>query len=321
MDITKPKLSTEEQVQHLVAKGVKFTVVSEEDATNYLRQNNNYFKLTAYRKNFPKHYGGSSNGKYHNLEFAQLQDLAIIDMRLRYLLMHMALDIEHYTKVLIIQLIENAQGEDGYSIVAAFTSSLDPESEKRLKDEIRRNKTNAYCGGIVQKHDNNYPVWAFVEIIPFARLVNFCWFCSDRLGHRRLRKLHFLLLPIRAVRNAAAHNNCILNDLSSSGSNTEKTEAADQEVTRALGLVGTISRDTISSKMRNIRIQQVVTLLYVHKALVSSLGVRSNRNKEINDFTKRMLRNLDYYKDNDTITSTFIFLQRIVDNWFPVDVQ
>lgn len=119
----KPKLSVEEQVAHLRQKGVKFEIISEEGALEYLSKNNNYFKLTAYRKTFLKHNGGKDDGKYINLEFAYLKDLAIIDMRLRYALLHLALDIEHYAKVRLIQLIEN-RDEDGYTIVNDFIESL-----------------------------------------------------------------------------------------------------------------------------------------------------------------------------------------------------
>ena len=50
MDITKPKLSLDGQIEHLKEKGVRFNIMNETEAKEYLTQNNNYFKLTAYRK-------------------------------------------------------------------------------------------------------------------------------------------------------------------------------------------------------------------------------------------------------------------------------
>jgi hypothetical protein len=50
----KPILGTDGQIRHLQSKGVKFNIMTVEEATEYLNKNNNYFKLTAYRKNFPK---------------------------------------------------------------------------------------------------------------------------------------------------------------------------------------------------------------------------------------------------------------------------
>lgn len=50
----KPKLSYPEQVQHLEQKGVSFALMSKRQALIYLRDNNNFFKLSSYRKNFNK---------------------------------------------------------------------------------------------------------------------------------------------------------------------------------------------------------------------------------------------------------------------------
>ena len=66
MLITKPKLSLEGQIEHLKEKGVLFNIMDEESAKEYLTQHNNYFKLTAYRKNYDKHPDGENKGKYIN---------------------------------------------------------------------------------------------------------------------------------------------------------------------------------------------------------------------------------------------------------------
>ena len=67
MTIKKPKLSLDEQIEHLKDKGILFNIMDGSDAKKYLEQNNNYFKLTAYRKNYNKHPDGKNKGKYINL--------------------------------------------------------------------------------------------------------------------------------------------------------------------------------------------------------------------------------------------------------------
>ena len=49
---SKPMLNLNEQINHLKNKGIKFELISEVDAKNYLKENSNYFKLTSYRKKF-----------------------------------------------------------------------------------------------------------------------------------------------------------------------------------------------------------------------------------------------------------------------------
>ena len=79
--LEKPMLDTDGQIDHLIKKGVSFRYMSESDARVYLEQNNNYFRLRAYRKNFDKHPDGINKGKYIDLDFAMLVDLSVIDMR------------------------------------------------------------------------------------------------------------------------------------------------------------------------------------------------------------------------------------------------
>ena len=84
MENDKPRLSLDEQIQHLKDKGILFNIMDEESAKQYLKYNNNYYKLTSFRKNYDKHPGGENKGKYIRLEFSYLVDMSIIDMRLRY---------------------------------------------------------------------------------------------------------------------------------------------------------------------------------------------------------------------------------------------
>ena len=90
----RPKLKVSEQIERLASRSVRFDVISREDAKEALCKTNNYFKLTAYRKSFDL----DDDGKYIDLDFAYLKDLSKIDMYLRYCLLEMSLDIEHFGK-------------------------------------------------------------------------------------------------------------------------------------------------------------------------------------------------------------------------------
>lgn len=229
MNITKPKLSLDGQIEHLKENGVRFNIMNETEAKEYLAQNNNYFKLTAYRKNYAKHPAGENKDKYINLEFAYLVDIAVIDMQLRYRIVHMALDIEHHTKLQLLRKMDE-HNEDGYQIVQDYLGSLSENQKKICDGEINRNKGNIYCGDIVDKYFGAYPIWAFVEIIPFGRLVSFYDFCADRFSDRDMKDNYYRLLTCKEIRNASAHSNCILNDLRA-GTAVHSTNSA---VTKAL---------------------------------------------------------------------------------------
>lgn len=312
----KPILDTEGQISHLKSKGVKFEIMSDEDARDYLNQNNNYFKLRAYRKNFPKHPDGELKGKYIDLDFAMLKDLAIIDMRLRYTLIHMALDVEHFAKVRLLKAIEKSN-EDGYSIVDNYMMDIFENDSKNgthryqvLEQELNRNRGNPYCGGIISRYDGYYPIWAFVEIIPLGAFIDFYGYCARRLGDKKLIDEFYLLNSIKKIRNAAAHSNCIIHDM---GENNNRCKT-NYKVIQSLN---SISSTTRKKRLKNERMQQIVTLLYTHTVLVTSSGVHDYERTCLKEVVNRMYKHIDYYANNELITKNFDFFKKVVDIFFP----
>ena len=51
-NMRKPILTSDQLVQHMVDKGIEFSIISQDDAKKHLSEHNNYFKLTSYRKNY-----------------------------------------------------------------------------------------------------------------------------------------------------------------------------------------------------------------------------------------------------------------------------
>ena len=139
----KPMLCVEDLIEHSKSKGIVFNIISESDAEKYLDKNNNYFKLTSYRKNYAKITSGSNQGKYAHLDFAHLIELARLDVEIRHLLLKMCLDIEHFLKVSLIKAVEDnfraGTGEDGYRIVVDFlTDTGTPDFGERANAVSRR---------------------------------------------------------------------------------------------------------------------------------------------------------------------------------------
>jgi abortive infection bacteriophage resistance protein len=311
LNVAKPKLSLDGQIEHLKEKGILFNIMDETAAKEYLAQNNNYFKLTAYRKNYDKHPDGENKGKYIKLEFAYLVDLAIIDMDIRYRVVHMALDIEHHTKLQLLRKIDE-KNEDGYQVIQDYIDSLDERQKNIFESEINRNRGNIYCGDIIDKYDGAFPIWAFVEVIPFGRLVSFYDFCADRFADRTMKDNFYRLLTCKEIRNASAHSNCILNDLRA------KTAAhgTNADITKALMAIPGMNSNFRKNRMSNARIQQVITLLYMHKIMVESDGIRKSEGEELKRIITRIDKNIDYYNSNQKIKGTLDFLKMVVDSWF-----
>lgn len=307
----KPMLNAEELIRHLKEKGIKFELTSMEDAQKYLKENNNYFKLVSYRKNFPKYKNGENCEKYINLDFKMLTDLSIIDMKIRKTMLSIVLDLEHYAKVKLLSKIENAN-KDGYTIVEEYIQDLKSKNEyDYLKNELDKNKNGTYCGDLVTKYDGEYPIWVFVEIIPFGRFIKFYRFIADKLQDRKMINESYMLMDVRELRNACAHNNCIINDLRA---NTSKYHA-NYRILDEIAKIG-ISKKIRDNKLSNIRIKQIITLLYLNKNIVTSKGVLDYQTKILNELKDRIEHHIDYYNTNELVQTNLRFLNKIIDNWY-----
>lgn len=307
----KPKLNIAQQLNLLESRGVTFHHKSKEDAIESLSRTNNYFKLTAYRKNFAT----DSQGRYLDLDFAYLKDLSKIDMHLRYCLLLMCLDVEHFVKAKLMAFITQSD-EDGYAIVQEHRNASvyapdksQPEKTIQPYDDIyRKAKRNEYCCDLYHKHKDNMPIWALIEIIQFGTLVSLYKFIAEKHEEKEMISESFIMMDINKIRNAAAHNNCILNDLSK----TWKYKA-DYGLLRELSRF--MSKDVYDSKLANPRVLQMTSLLYLHQTLVTS-GLHQVQAGRLRFVVDVMYRNADYYKNNPRLQSIFEYFRKLVDNWF-----
>lgn len=308
---TKPMKSAEEIIKDLEDKGIKFEMISKENAKIYLENNNNYFRLASYRKNFTKYEKGEDKGKYANLDFKMLIDLSIIDMRLRKTMLNIVLDLEHYAKIRILGKVENIMKE-GYTLVEEYIQELKEENEyDYLEKELNKNIKGIYCGNLVKKYKEEYPIWVFIEIISFGRFIKFYKFVANKLQDREMIDEAYLLKNVRELRNACAHNNCILNEL-----NANTTEyKTNYKILNQIAKIG-ISKKSRSKRMSNPRIQQIVTLLYLNKNIVTSEGILNYQIQILQELKRRIEHHSDYYSKNTLVQANFMFLNRIIDSWY-----
>ena len=153
MRAIKPKPTVDEQVENLKSKGVTFDLCVEEDARETLRDKTYYFKLAAYRALFDKRVGGERDGEYAGLDLGHLRDLAAIDRMLRYTLLPMTLDIEHFAKAKLMREVTEREDEDGYSIVDDYLESLSERDRSIREKEMDRLENDRYSGNLARRYD------------------------------------------------------------------------------------------------------------------------------------------------------------------------
>lgn len=316
----KPMLHINEMVDYLKLKNIKFERISEKDAENYLKNNNNYYNLTSYKNNFEKYFvNGIFIDKYIDLDFSYLKDLSIIDHRLRLILFKMIIDIEHYLKIKILNTIESIDEEDGYRIVNRYLKQdfYNVKFPKKVHNSIFKKVGSEYYQKIFSKYDldkdkklENIPIWEFLEIITFGELVNFYDFYTNEYKLKDENKDVYILRDIVKLRNAVAHNNCILSEL-----NMKKNKyPPSYKIIQFLNNCN-IGKDTRSKKLSNSRIRQITYTLYMFNEIVTSDGIKNNVKKDITElFFDRIIKHKEYYNNNELLKSIYCYFKKIIEN-------
>ncbi|MBB1068700.1 Abi family protein [Limosilactobacillus sp. RRLNB_1_1] len=294
--MSKPMMNSSQLVKHMQEKGIKFEIASPKDARYMLDNTNYYFKLASYRVNFPK----DSKGRYINLDFAYLTDLASIDMQLRDYLLDLSLDIEHGIKVILLHQIVNDPKEDGYTIVREFKDKF-PKYYDRAFDAF---KNNRYEKDMFHKYHEVIPVWVFMEIITFGTLLRFVDFYYKKTHYKRIKPIFNHLKYSKHIRNACAHSNPLLLNLFSS---KEFLPHPSDPVKAAARLM-----KVSNSYLQDLKINDLVSLFYLHK-IIESKKMSEHRIRQGNRLVERFHRHEEWYADNTKLNTFFSILIQMID--------
>ncbi len=315
----KPRLTIDQQIAHLKTKGVTFNACSEADAMEFLSRNN-YYRTASYRKLYERRADGPQPGTYIGLDFADLISLSRIDRRLREVLLLAAIDVEHFSRERLLTAAAE-RDEDGYGVVSDFYASLNLSTRNRLIGGLNARGSEGerhdnYTGDIVARYGaEKLPLWAALEVMDFGTFTTMYKFCAERWDNERMRQEHYVLRSVRALRNAVAHNSCIINGLTKEGELAGyKTNALVSDAMNAAGIKNTKTR---RAKMRNLRIAQIAATLWALAEFCPQESCLPRHAARFHEFrlATEEIGILDHAHDG--IVSFFVFLFKLVDIWVP----
>ena len=296
----RPKLTIPAQIKDMKEAGITFNICSETEAKHFLEYSTYYFKIKAYAKNYDKYLNTNKAGQYINLDFAYLMDLSKIDTRLRKIILKMALDIEHYLKVKMLADFLKVD-EDGYDIIQQLLM-MQPELDRAIEDK----SNTSTCNELISKYKDDWAIWNIVEVMSIGQLNNLygLFYSRNRFSNSYVN----MLLPVKMIRNAAAHNNCLINRLRPPYS--RKINPC-YDLRNELTQNARISPKISEKKLSHPAIHDFAVLLYLYSRIVPR---RERTYSEIKDlFNVRMLRHKEYYAKNEVIKSSYEFTAKIVN--------
>lgn len=310
--VLKSKYSVDEQLKNLEDKNVQFNIISKEEAREYLQCNTYYFKLKSYEKSFE--YNVSKN-QYINLEFAYLVELAKLDMYLRELIIRISLHAEHFLKVKLMDDLTKNEKEDGYHIVRELFSKY-----PFMVDHINQKKYNSACADLIHKYENNWAAWTLIEVLSFGDFIKLYELYYSLYPEQVNEVVSDLIWPLKFIRNASAHNNCLLNTLRKPYVYTHlydkkrKTIIVNKRLSSMLSSIRTITKKNRKKKMSNPVIHDFVASLFLFDEICTSQVFKKKIFTELKEFMEgRLIKNKDYFSNDCVLTSIYGFVKNIVD--------
>ncbi len=310
----KSKLSIDDQIDHMKnISGIKFNIIDEEKAKEFLRNNNYYFKIKSYAKNYEKYTYGDCFGEYINLEFAYLIEMSKIDMYFRRIVIKMTLDIEHFLKTQLLRDFSENDNEDGYDIIYDLFRRYPYVQEKLRKKETDRNSS---FQDLIVKYKNNFAIWNMVEVLEFGDFIKLYQIYYEK--YETNGSMENYLWSVRFLRNAAAHNSCLLNSLRIPYSKSIKP---NMKVMNFISKIDGISRDARKHRMKNPVVHDFVVTLFVFNNIITSKKIKANTINELKYFVdNRLIKNKDYFQKNQIILSYYDFMKKIIDYFYQLYV-
>jgi abortive infection bacteriophage resistance protein len=308
----KIKLTIDEQIEHMQNNnGIKFNIMNEQESKVYLKDNTYYFKIKSYAKNYEKYITGKNIDRYINLEFAYLVELSKIDMYFRRIVLKMTLDIEHFLKTQMLRDFQYNPDEDGYSIVRDFLNQY-PYIIKNIDNK----SINSASSDLANKYKDNFAIWNIVELLSFNEFTKL--YQMYYMKYKIKESLEEYLWSVRLLRNAAAHNSCLLNSLRTPYNYGVKP---NEKIIHELSKIESLGRKARNNRMKNPVMHDFIVTVYVFNNIITSKKIRSITMQELKDLIdNRMTRNSAYFKANQILTSHYDFVKKVVDYFYELSI-
>ena len=305
----KKKITIDEQIEHIKSKNIKFEIMSENDAKKFLTYNTYYFKLKSYAKSFER----KKDGSFVNLDFAYLVELSTLDANLRLFIINLSLSTEHSLKTMLIRDVTNNEKENGITIINDLF-----EKYPFIKKNINQKKKDSACADLIQKYENQWSVWSIVEVLSFGDFIKLYQLYYLKYPTEISDKVLPLLWSAKFLRNAAAHNNCLLNSLRIPYKHTHLNQqgiiAPTKELQHEISKIENISKSTRKKLLRNPIIHDFVASLFLFNYICTSEPMKGHIYNDLEKlFKERFVFHKEYFEKDSYLISCYIFLEKVID--------
>ena len=279
--------------------GITFTDMTTECAKKFLTTNTYYEKLRSYLGRTPE------KGEFAGLDFKDLVELSTIDFSLSRQVLTLALSIEHALKIQIYRLIELEKTrslKDCLAEMPRYKRKPFKDSFIPTTDYSQEYLDSPSTHKIGETRVSDCMLWELLESLSFWQLINL-YDAALHKGESKKGISHHYLKRIQELRNAAAHENCLLVRTSRTGDEPKKGDPVEEchidSVFPSIFHHPSGSDSSVKKEQRELSrlfLHDFCILLHVHNRLVESTGMKEHAVCELSDLSERVKDGQEYFK-------------------------
>lgn len=185
---------------------------------------------------------------------------------------------------------------------------------------IELKKKDSACADLIHKYESNWAAWNIVEVLSFGDFVKLFELYYDIYPDKKIKTITNLLWPLKFIRNASAHNNCLLNTLRKPYihthlfNNKKNVIEPNKELVNLLIKIPSISKDTRKKKIANPIIHDFITTLFLFNEVCTSKALKEKRYKNLLYLLdERFCKHKKYFRNDNVFTSNYEFVKKVID--------
>ena len=173
---------------------------------------------------------------------------------------------------------------------------------------------------MIHKYENKWAAWNLIEVLSFGDFIKLYELYYSLYPEQANEVTSDLIWPLKFIRNASAHNNCLLNTLRKPYvythlyDNKRKTTIVNKRLVSLLSLLPTITKKNRKKKITNPVIHDFVASLFLLDEICTSQVFKKKIFTELKDFMEgRLIKNKEYFSSDNVFTSIYEFIKNVVD--------
>lgn len=174
--------------------------------------------------------------------------------------------------------------------------------------------TSTYSRKVAMKYGDadRMAVWNLLELASFGDVIAFYkYYFIEYAEHRdpTAKSIKSLLFPAKTLRNAAAHNNCLLNGL------RDRLSSPVGAIAKTLREEYGYDAEKVAGTRRVPLIHDLSALLICYDRVVEGPGIRRERAREMRMLKKRLLMHKDYFEKQFEVVAALDFIAALLEGF------